>query len=349
MKLVFIDATPGFTLDRKDTRACGGILNSLTIIPKYLASKGHSVTVKCSISEKQTVDGVLYMPVGLMEPIPKWDLVIVNRNGINNYIVDYAHGIGTKVVWWLHDIVDMRYLEDSSFKRVDKIIALSEYCKTSYSQFYDIPEDKFVVIPNGVDKKRFYPGKYEDRQKYKMIWASAPIKGFLPLLDVWSNVKRHFPDAELIVYASQQLHDKQNTSEQGAFLDKIQQMDALVVQPVSQEVLAEKMREAWCLLMPNSYPEMCSNLMLQAQACGLPVISSNIGSASELIQNNETGIITDFYPHDLFLWIKKYVESTIKLFQDEALHKKISEQAPRDVKSWEEVGERWHEFLTSIN
>ena len=348
MRLVFIDSTPGFTLDRKDTKACGGILNSLTIIPKYLASKGHEVTVKCSIAEKQTQDGVLYMPVSLPEPIPKWDLVIVNRNGINNNIVEYAHALGTKVVWWLHDIVDMRYLEDDSFRRVDKIIALSEYCKTSYSQFYDIPEDRFVVIPNGVDKERFYPGKYEDRKKYRMIWASAPIKGFIPLIDVWANVKRQFPDAEFVVYANQGLHDKDNTPDQAAFLNELSQMGALVAFPISQEILAEKFREAWCLLMPNSYPEICSNLTLQAQACGLPVVSSGIGSAPEFIKHKETGIITDFYPHDLWLWMKKYVEATVKLFKDEDLHKHISEQAPRDVKSWEEIGEEWNEFLKGI-
>ena len=348
MKLVFVDATSGFTLDRKEKKACGGILNSLTIIPKLLAQRGHDVTVKCSISEKAEVDGVKYMPVGLTELIPKWDVIVLNRNGVTNPIVGYAHQIKTKVVWWLHDIVDMRYLDDASYRKVDKIIALSDYCKTSYSKFYDIPEEKFAVIPNGVDKSRFYPGKYEDRKKYRMIWASAPIKGFIPLEDTWTNVRRHFSSAELLIYASQGLHDKEDSSDVKLFLNGMEELKASVMQPVSQEVLAEKMRGAWALLMPNSYPEICSNLILQAQACGLPVITSGIGSAPEFVKNDETGVVTDFYPHDLWLWIKSYAEATVKLFKDEERHRRISELAPRDVLSWEQVADKWDECLKQV-
>lgn len=348
MKLLFVDATPGFTPDRKLTKPCGGILTSLGIIPRYLAQNGFDVTVKSDFSEKSEVDGVKYVPLSDKELLPKWDVSIINRNGINHGIVNYSHSIGAKVVWWLHDIVDFRYLEDSSYRNIDKIVALSQYCKTSFADFYDIPDEKFVVIPNGVDKTVFFPGKYEDRKKYRLMMASALIKGYTPVYDTWANVKRQFPYSELVIYSSQSLHEKENSTKDKDWLNSMEEVGAKVQQPVPQNILAEKMRGAWALLMPNSYPEICSNLLLQARACGLPVISSNIGSAAEFIENLETGILTKYAPHDLFLWVKKYVEATAKLFGDDKLHKRISENAPNNILSWDEIGKIWADMLETI-
>lgn len=348
MRILFADATEGFTPERKDTKPCGGILTSLTLIPRYLASKGHDVTVKSTFPELTEIDGVKYVPISNQEALPKWDVIVVNRNGINVPLVQYSKSIGAKVIWWLHDIVDMRYLNDNAYKFVDKIIALSEYCKYTYSRFYDLPADRFVVIPNGVDKSVFYPGKYEDRKKYRMLLASAPIKGFIPVQDTWTNIKRHFPSAELIIYSNQSLHGQENNGQQQAWLHEMEVLGAKVQRPVPQPILAEKMRESWALLMPNSYPEICSNLLLQAQASGLPVISSNIGSAGEFIKNGETGIISDAYPHDLWLWIKFYVEAVVKLFKDDELHKKISDAAGQNVLDWNAVGERWNEEILKV-
>ena len=97
--------------------------------------------------------------------------------------------------------------------------------------------------------------------------------------------------------------------------------------------------------MPNTYPEICSNLLLQARACGLPVVTSNIGSASEFIENGKTGIITPEYPHDIHWWIKGYAESVVTLCKDEKTHKLISDNAPEGILSWEQVGEAWHNEL----
>lgn len=349
MNVLFADATTGFTPGRKDEKPCGGILTSLSIIPKILASKGMDVTVKSAFQETAEIDGVKYVPISLKEKLPRWDVLIVNRNGINLPLVRYAHSIGSKVVWWLHDIVDMRYLEDSAYAEVDRIVALSHYCKTSYAKFYDIPESRFVVIPNGVDKTVFYPGKYEDRKLRRMILASAPIKGFIPIEATWTNVKRHFPDAELLIYSNQSLHDKSNLQSHSDFLKGMEELGAKIQNPVPQAILADKMRTSGCLLMPNSYPEICSNLLLQAQACGLPVVSSNIGSAGEFIQDGVSGLLTKEYPHDMWLWMKSYVEATVNLLKSPQKQKSISENAPSNVFSWDAIGEKWHEMVKSLN
>lgn len=348
MRVLFADATVGFSPYRKDKAACGGILTSLTVIPKYLASKGFDVVVKSAFETRCTIDGVEYIPSKDEEKLKKWDVLVVNRNGINNGLVEYSHSMGAKVVWWLHDIVDMRYLSDGAYRKVDKIVALSQYCKDSYCRFYDIPLDKFEVIPNGVDRKVFYPGDYTKRKRYKMILASALIKGVDPVMDVWNNARRQFRDAELVIYSSQGLHDLKNNKVQSKFLTDMEKEGARVIPPIPQSILADKMRESGILLMPNSYPEICSNLLLQAQSCGLPVVASNIGSVGEFIENGKTGVLSECYPHDMWLWIKLYVEAVMKLLKDDVKHKHISEMSPHGAQDWKEIGELWFECISKL-
>ena len=344
-KILFIDGTPGHDPHKLYDKPTGGILTSLTHIPKYLVSKGHEVYIQSEYEKEETVDNIHY--VSAVSSIPKPDIAVFNRNVLPKDYITALKQRGTKIVWWLHDIVDIRYLKDDAFRLVDKIVALSQYCKESYSEFYEIPKDKFVVIPNGVDKSIFYPGDYEKRNQNLVLMASALIKGWMPVELTYLSLKTFNPDLDLHIYSSQALHGKENSPAEIGFLKQMIKQGAKVRQPVPQTILADLMRKAWLFLMPNSYPEICSNLLLQAQACGLPVITSNIGSAWEFIDHGVTGVLTRHAPHDLFLWSKAYAEAAV-LTANSPYHKDISDNAPKNVKSWQDIGEKWNELITTL-
>lgn len=347
MKILFVCATPNHDPSQRLSRPTGGILNSLTLIPEYLAKKGHEVYVNSTYEKTETINGVHYVQSG--KAIPKWDVVVFNRNVLPKELVLYSKQMGAKVVWWLHDIVQLTYLKDDAFKHVDHVVALSDYCKKTYTDFYDLSPESVSVIPNGVDKAIFHPGDGSQRNKNMVMMASALVKGFLPIPTVYDNLQRHNLDLDFRIYSSQKLHGQENSKEQQAFLDNMEKQGAHVYAPVSQEVLAHLLRQARCLLMPNSYPEICSNLLLQAQASGCPVIASDIGANPEFIENGVTGVYTTKYkPHDLFSWIVEYTNKTLDVFLDDNYWKKLSENAPRDVKSWDEVGEAWENELYKL-
>ena len=124
---------------------------------------------------------------------------------------------------------------------------------------------------------------------------------------------------------------------------------AHIYAPVSPEVLGHLLRQARCFLMPNNYPEICSNLLLQAQACGCPVVTSNIGSAPEFIDNGETGLMTTRYqPHDLYSWVIEYTNLVLDVAGSDSLFKKISENSPKAVKTWDQVGRLWDNELNTV-
>ncbi len=346
MRILFSDATDNHNPKEIKNRPTGGILTSLTLIPKYLASKGHEVYVFSEYGKNEVVDGVHYVEPNAS--IPKWDVAVFNRNVLPEDFVSYSRSIGAKNVWWLHDVVQLSYLPDATYKTVDKIIALSEYCKDTYSDFYSLPQEKFVVIPNGVDESLYYPGNYEDRDPNLWIMASAPVKGMLPIPSLYDNLKRHLPKLDFRIFSNQSLHGVTNKPEHDSFLRHMAAKGATIQAPIPPKLLAELFRKAWCFVLPNSYPEICSNLLLQAQASGCPVLTSNIGANPEFIKNWETGVMTTKYsPHDLHAWVIEYTRLGLKLLLSPEKHDQISKQATHSPKTWDQIGEIWNDTLSA--
>lgn len=343
LKILFVDGTKGFSPTRLAEKPTGGILTSLTLVPRCLAKEGHDVYVKSTWNNSAIVDGVHYL--GIKDEVGDLDIVVFNRNVLNNDLVNQALATGANLVWWLHDIVDHRYLVDDAFRRIPNIVSLSGYCTRTYSEFYDIPRGRFTIIPNGVNQKVFYPGDYSRRNPNLFVFASAPIKGMKPLGYTFENLKRQFPKAELRVYSSQGLHELQDDAIVAHWMKELEKVGAQVLPPIPQEELADVFREAWMLLMPNSYPEICSNLLLQARACGLPVITSPVGSIPEFVDGNP---ITKSNPCDLYFWWVEFCKLSVSLAKDQERHKEISRKCPDGVKTWNDIGYLWHRYLTEI-
>lgn len=342
MRVLFIDGTGGFDPNRLYNRPTGGIITSLTLIPQYLARHGLQVTVASEHSSTDPVFGVEYVRE-LREADKAADVVIFNRNIYNHAFLDMFAPTSRKI-WWLHDIVDHRYMEDDSYHRMDAVVALSDYCAHSYHDFYSIPTHKFVKIGNGADKTLFYPSDNHDKNLF--VTASATVKGLYPLQFAWDNLKRVNPAAELRIYSSQKLHDLPEGTVAKNQLAALAASGATVVEPVKQAELASVFRHARAVLMPNHYPEICSNILLQAQACGTPVVATSIGSAEEYIINGFTGLLTKTKPHDMFWWWKDYASQVARIAVDDNLYDLAHRLAPQHVPSWDDIGEKWFQLVT---
>lgn len=336
--VLFIDGTKGFSPHRSKEKATGGIITSLTIIPQSLAKRGYKVYVLSAYEKEEVVEGVTYINKNYnIEP----DVVVYNRN-VTTY--NSLNAFPGKKVWWLHDIVDHRYLDDNSYTLIDTVVALSQYNVESYSDFYGIPKHKFKVIPNGVDKSVFHQGD-APRNKHLYIAASAVVKGLHPLEFTYLNLKRHDPDIDFRLYTSQKLHDFDDTERTVKLLEHYKKMGIKVLDPIPQKELADVLRQAWCYMMPNHYPEICSNLLLQAQACGCPVVASNIGSVGEFIEHGKTGLLTHTYPHDMYWWWKDFAEQCVKLQHDEELWKDISLNSLMNPFDWSYITTQWQDVI----
>ncbi|MBD2722181.1 glycosyltransferase family 4 protein [Hymenobacter armeniacus] len=85
------------------------------------------------------------------------------------------------------------------------------------------------------------------------------------------------------------------------------------------EQLAQLCREAECLIHP-SYLDNSPNSVCEAQVAGLPVVATNVGGVSSLIEDGETGLFAELTPDSL-------AAQVLRLHHDAALRARLARQA----------------------
>ncbi|MBF9236257.1 glycosyltransferase [Hymenobacter sp. BT683] len=83
--------------------------------------------------------------------------------------------------------------------------------------------------------------------------------------------------------------------------------------------LAQLCREAVCLVHP-SYLDNSPNSVCEAQVAGLPVVATNVGGVSSLIEDGRTGLFADLNPRSL-------ADQVLRLHHNPALRAQLARQA----------------------
>ena len=160
------------------------------------------------------------------------------------------------------------------------------------------PESKIYNIANGVNTGLFTPAseeeKYTLRRELRLPGKNLVIyagrielgKGVDVLLKSWESVVQKFPEAHLLILGEGSLKDdlirevgNKNCRQQVHFLG-------------NDEAVSKYLQASDIFVLP-SLAEGLSNALLEAMACGLPVITTNIGGTDEIIINGKNGILIE--------------------------------------------------------
>ena len=176
-----------------------------------------------------------------------------------------------------------------------KIIALCEQVKREFIDAYDIPEDKIVVVYNGVDNERFHPRLRPDARKKVRAGLDIPPdrpivlfvgtgfrrKGLDRLLRLW---RRHeMPGIYLLIVG--------NDAKLSSYQKRYAQKDIIFTGPRSN---VEDFYGAADLLVLPSIQEGFGNVVLEAFAAGLPVVTvAGVGAAEVVEGELKVGLVHD--------------------------------------------------------
>jgi glycosyltransferase involved in cell wall biosynthesis len=180
-----------------------------------------------------------------------------------------------------------------SLKPCTSIITSSEVMVNWHRQF-GVPHNKLHVIPNGVDTSRFRPAANADERQAARARLRLPQGAFVCLLagnliprkrphlvvDAWRRLSQHFPDAILLLAGSAKrptISSSQEGSEIAAYQERL--FAAIDSAEPSVRWLGERsdMEEVYRAADLFAFPteqEGFGNVMLEAMASGLPVLSS---------------------------------------------------------------------------
>lgn len=171
-------------------------------------------------------------------------------------------------------------------------IAVSEAIKRRAIE-YGIPEEKISVSYIGVDADRFKPGVTPIEQRARRIlFVGRMVEKKAPLLLIraFAEVKKHVPDAELVMIGT------------GPLLASAKELAHQVGTPVeflgsctSDQVVTQlQLAQVFCLpsiTTQNGDAEGLPISILEANACGVPVITSARGGIHEAIQQDQNGAV----------------------------------------------------------
>jgi glycosyltransferase involved in cell wall biosynthesis len=92
----------------------------------------------------------------------------------------------------LHDVIKNGEFNEKRLSRIDAIFVKSNFHRSLYPE---ISDDKFVIIPNGINSQEF--SLQEERDPFLLINTSSPDRGLRCLVDMFPEIKRQVPEAKL--------------------------------------------------------------------------------------------------------------------------------------------------------
>lgn len=163
-------------------------------------------------------------------------------------------------------------------ERVNLYIALTDFTRRKYIEG-GLPAEKVIVKPNFI---YFDPGVQRGGRKYFLfVGRLSQEKGIRTLLKAWRGLDK----IPLKIAGDGPLGDE---TELSVKLKKAQNIELLG--RCSHDEIVALMKEACCLILPSEWYECFSVAIIEAFACGLPVITSPLGAMSELIDEKQTGM-----------------------------------------------------------
>lgn len=193
-------------------------------------------------------------------------------------------------------------LNKLTLKWSTKIITPSPYCFHE-SKFLLAHKDKLSWIPPGVNMKKFYPGKsylvhtrYNIPKKAKIVMFVGQMgkfhkhKGVDILIKAFKSVSEKIPSAYLVLVGKgDMVEEYKKISKELGIADKV-----IFTGFVSDEELPEYYRSADVVaLTPTTVQEGFGMTLIEAMACGKPVIGTRIGGIKYIINEGENGFLVD--------------------------------------------------------
>jgi len=196
-----------------------------------------------------------------------------------NYVLD--HWMGQYSTWWqrLHYRTDLRLWTRMAVKKAAIITAVSKFTGELVKKDLNVKR-RIQVIYNAADEKVFTPGNLNkpNTKEVRVLYSGNLTlrKGAHWLPAIADKLDKH-----VRIYYTQGLRTRNTLSEHANLRS---------IGPVPFEEMPARYRQMDILLMPT-VREGFSLSVLEAMACGLPVVASDCSSLPEQIDEGQGGFL----------------------------------------------------------
>lgn len=169
-------------------------------------------------------------------------------------------------------------------ERVDAYIALTEFARQKLVAG-GLPAERIFVKPNFAAD----PGPREEAGEYALfVGRLSPEKGLATLVGAWSELGMRVP-LRVVGDGPQDAWLRQELRRRGL-------RDVQLEGRLPRARVLELLRRARFLILPSEWYEGLPLVLVEAFACGTPVVAARLGALAELVDAGRTGL--HFAPRD---------------------------------------------------
>jgi glycosyltransferase involved in cell wall biosynthesis len=275
----------------------------------------------------------------------KVDYVLIDTYSTDNFwyaffVSQLCRILGLKYIPKLHGgdlpkrIQRNPVLSKMIFKNAFRNIAPSLYLLEA---FKDQGYTKLLCIPNTIELQN-YPFKVRETISPKLLWVRSFSSIYNPemAIKVFLDLNKEFPEATLCMVGP----DKDGTFSKIQAMAKQHNVDVKFTGKLSKSEWVT-LSEDYDIFINTTHYDNTPVSVIEAMALGLPVVSTNVGGLSYLLENEQTAMLVGDSD------VAGMANAIREIVSNKALKDQIISNAYNLVREfdWEIVKNKWHEVL----
>lgn len=204
-------------------------------------------------------------------------------------------------------------------------VAICDYVQKTINDVYNIRSSDIPCIYNGINTEIFKKNKINNSNETIHLINTGTlyhVKNQKLIIDAFYEVQKHIPNISLTILGDGELRDELETQINNYNLDDKVKLKGIV------ENVSEELNRSHIYVMSSNYEGLPLSI-LEAMACGLPIIATKAGGVVDIVKNEENGILIE-------IGNQNQLEKAIKrLCQDKELRKKMSNNSKEMSKEYD--------------
>jgi len=296
----------------------GGITSYILSLATGMKKKGHNVYIASSggqLLSKFLEEGINYIPipiktkseispkilfsaVRLFSAVKKYNIDIIHSNSRTTQVLGclLARFTGCVYISTCHGFFKKRFSRRAFPCWGRKVIAISESVKEHLMKDFGVKEKDIQVVHNGIDVEKFKSQNTKLKTQIKknlglgdgpvvgIVARLSDVKGHKYLIEAMGDILEKIPQTQLLIVGEGKMEKELVTLVERLGMEK----NVFFLPSVSDAKDALSIMDLF--VMPSLKEGLGLSLM-EAMACGLPVVASDVGGIKSLIQDGHNGLL----------------------------------------------------------
>lgn len=275
---LYVFYAPGmcFNGDADKYRALGSSESALLHLSREIAKAGKKVIIFSAGNNPGVYANVRYEKSSKFQSFAARNIfdVFISVECGDVFRADIKAGVKSL---WLLDRVEspaLQVLNENKIRSsIDYILSVSDSQSVKISREYKWPKEKIIESSIGFSLPDYKV--LRGKRKQRIVYTSSPYRGLDFLLDVFPEVRKVCPNAELAVYAGAGKNGMDKEKEVDAYssiYERCSMPGVRLERAVPHKHLAKELMQARVLAYPNMIEEASCSAAVEAQAAGVPVV-----------------------------------------------------------------------------